>query len=206
MTYKTASLLKKAQLQANLTSLEQSSVASAKRDFSNSEKAEIAFKKLREKLLRIENWNDAAGASNYALFDVNGSCQIGKLIAANDFIRVALKGAIKFDWVRIIEIYCAPNETVLTVCPSFDPTEKKIEENVVSHFFNKQATNNFCLGVTGATVNFYVIGLSEMTNVAETKSYLESVRNLVTTNLGFFLGIQQAEWKTFCERFLEYED
>lgn len=205
MDDKIADLLKKAELQENSDSAEQSSVTGAKRDFPNSEAAETAFESLKEKLFYIENWNAASGASSYAVFGINGENQFDKAMTIGDFIRISLKGAVKYDWVKIAGIHRALTEIVLTVQPSFDPTAEKIDENVTSHFFNDHAVNNFCLEKTDNSISFYVIGLNETTNTAETKNYLESIRNFMTTNIGTFLGIQKSEWKTFCENFLDIE-
>lgn len=206
MSDKIECLLRKAEAQEQSSSPEQSSVTSAGRNFLTNEEAEAAFSRLEEKLFRIKNWNDASGASSYELFDANGDNRLDNAMTIGDFIRISLKGALKYDWVKIIEIYRSSNEIVLTVQPTFNPTEDNTNESVTSHFFNDQATNNFCLEKTDKSLKFYVIGLNEKTNTLETKGLLETIRNLATANIGSYLGIQKGEWKTFCEQFLEIEN
>jgi hypothetical protein len=95
---------------------------------------------------------------------------------------------------------------VLTVKPSFDPTEKAADKESTSHFFTNEATNNFCLQRDEKSILFYVIGLHEKTNLGETENALETARNAAVANLGYYLGIQKAEWKTFCRNFLEIDE
>jgi hypothetical protein len=47
----------------------------------------------------------------------------------------------------------------------------------------------------------YVIGLNERLNSGHTSGMIETVRNTAVANIGYYLGIQKAEWKKFCESF-----
>jgi hypothetical protein len=184
-----------------------SSVNYARRDFSDASGAAAFFDKLKLKFFRIEEWNSKAGVTSYELFDKNGKVAHEKNIAEGDFIRITLPGSGKDDWVKIINIHETEDEVVLTVQPSFNPTEKKPDaETVTSHFFTDESTNNFCFQRENKIVSFYVIGLNEKSNTEDTKGALETVRNFATSNLGYFLGIQKGEWTTFCRNFLEIED
>ena len=203
MSNKIQDLLTKAELQKNSATREQSSVTNAERTFSNHAEAETIFDQLKEKLFHINRWNTASGISGYKLFDENGNDRGDERAIVGDFIRISLTGSGKYDWVRIIDIYQAPNEVVLTVQPSFNPTEPAPDEKEISHFFTDDATNNFCLQRNGKDLKLYVIGLSEKTNTTETNNLLETARNFATANLGSYLGIQIGEWKKFCESFLE---
>lgn len=182
---------------------QESSVTCVARDFSVASEAEDFFDKLKQKLLRVKDWNAKSGLTGYELFDQNGNVSHRKQALIGDFIRLTLHGSGKSDWVKIHDITDAPNEIVLTVKPFFDPTAKEPEKSVTSHFFTAQATNNFCVERKEKTINFCVIGLSEKTNVKETEGIIETIRNFATANVGSYFGIQKAEWKTFCENFLE---
>lgn len=203
MTNKIERLLQTAEAQADSAAPEQSSVASAKRRFENAEEAASAFNHLREKLLHVSRWNDQSGVNNYALFDENGKVLRDSAAKIGDFICISLPGTGKNDWVKVIDFYQFADEVVLTVQPSYNPTET--DKNITSHFFTAEAVNNFCLERKGETINFYVIGLNEKSNTVDTKNLLESVRNFATANIGSLTGFQLAEWKTFCERFLRFE-
>jgi hypothetical protein len=109
---------------------------------------------------------------------------------------------MKYDWVRVIDIYEEADEFIISVKPTYDPTAETIDKNVISHFFTDESTNNFCLLRKSDTIWFYVIGLGEKQNTSETKNALETVRN-VAVNLGSYLGIQKSEWEKFCRHFLE---
>jgi hypothetical protein len=105
--------------------------------------------------------------------------------------------------VKIIEIIHEQDEAIVSVKPSYNPTENQPDKNATSHFFTDDAINNFCLGKNRETVSFYVIGLNEKTNTNETENFIETVRNVAVANVGSYLGIQKSEWKIFCENFLE---
>jgi hypothetical protein len=138
--------------------------------------------------------------STYALFDENGR-EINE-INVGDFIRISLKASGKYDWIRVIEVYDQPDEFVIIVKPTYDPTDAENDKTAVSHFFTDEATNNFCLLRKAATVAFYVIGLNEKQNTSETDSALETIRN-VAVNAATYLGMQKSEWEKFCHHFLE---
>ena len=189
--------------QAKSDTEEKTSIANAEREFADATIAAKTFHRLREKLFRIEDWNDESGASSFALFSEKGEPAPGKDAAVNDFLRIKLPGTGKYDWVKIIDVLESSNETILTVQPTFDPTGEATDKSVTSHFFTDESTNNFCLHLDEAKISMYVIGLNEVTNTADAKNLIESARNLATANVGHFLGFQKVEWTTFCRNFLE---
>ncbi len=201
---KIQTLLEQAAWQNNSAMPEDSSIAKATRVYSTASDAEKAFFFLRKKLFHIEHWNDCSEISSFELFDADGNSQSRKLAVVGDFIKVTLPGSGKDDWVKIIEIAETPDEVVLTVQPSHDPTDEE-NKKTTSHFFKGDSTNNFCLQRKEAKMNFYVIGLNEKANTEETSGVLETVRNLATANIGYLLGIQKTQWETFCRNFLEGE-
>ncbi len=188
--------------EANSQDSNENSVSFAKRDFTTLEKAQTAFLRLKEKLLNLDNWSENSGLSSYELFDENGNVRPDKTLAADSFIRIALTGSGKYDWVKVIEIYEAEDEFVIIVNPTFDPTGDNPDKTSTSHFFSAEATNNFCLLQNDKSVDFYVIGINEKQNSGETENTLEIVRNVAVANLGSYLGIQKSVWTKFCENFL----
>jgi hypothetical protein len=189
----------------NDSAMPDSSIAKATRSFSTAEEAEKAFAFLRNRLFHVGRWNDYSEISSFALFDSNGKSQPDELAAVGDFIKVTMPGSGKDDWIKITDINESPDEIILTVQPSHDPTDAETKQST-SHFFKRDSTNNFCLQKAAAKINFYVIGLNERSNTQETSGILESARNLATANLGYFLGIQKTQWETFCNNFLEGEE
>lgn len=180
----------------------ESSVSSADKDFEREETARRAFIALKTKLLNINEWNKHSLMSSYELFDENGNVLEDGKISVGLFIRISLKASGKYDWIRVIEFYDQPDEFIITVKPTFDPTAEKETEKTVSHFFTDDATNNFCLFIKAGTVALYVIGLNEKRNTTETDGALETIRN-VAVNIAGFLGMQKSEWEKFCHHFLE---
>ena len=99
----------------------------------------------------------------------------------------------------IEKVFDTPQEIVITVRPTYDPTAEDPGPKTTSHFFTAESTNNFSANIKGKTVNAYVIGLNEKQNTAETDSMLEAARNVAAANIGSYLGIQKGEWTTFCK-------
>lgn len=188
---------------ANTDTEEKTSITSARRVFSDETEAKTAFEKFGEKLLQIELWNAESGISSFALFDENGEEAKDRPAKTGDFMCAELKGTGKADWLKITKIHGTADEKILTVQPTYDPTEKSADKSVTSHFFTSDSTNNFCLQLHGTIINMYVIGLNEISNTSDTNNIIESARNFATANLGHFLGVQKAEWTKFCENFLE---
>ncbi len=204
MNSKIESLLKQAAAEADSSATETSSVTSATRHFPAKDEAEKAFRMLRDKLFSVEFWNDKSEISSFAHYDRDGNALPQKPVAVGSMIKVSLPASGKDDWVKISEIDDSSEEIVLTLQPSFDPTDAE-EKKSTSHFFVDTSTNNFCLQRHDTKINFYVIGVGERTNTEETDGLLETIRNVAASNLGCLLGIQKSQWMTFCKNFLEFE-
>ena len=185
-----------------------SSVSNAERVYQTTEEAETAFQKFKEKLFLVEHWNKASVIASFAHYDENGNEQPQKPFAVGSMVKITLPGSGKDDWVKILEINDAlPTEIVIRLQPSFDPTIADAEEDKhTSHFFVHTSTNNFCLQRVDKTLNFYVIGIGEQTNTEDSSGVLETIRNVATSNVGYFFGIQKTQWQTFCENFIEADE
>lgn len=181
-----------------------SSVTSAERQFASAEETLEAFDLFEKKLFDINRWEAESGVSAFQLFDENGKGLETRKAQKGNFVRISLPGSGKYDWVKIIDIYEAPDEIVITVKPTYDPTEKETDKAATSHFFTSESTNNFCLQKREKSLAVYVIGLHEKPNTSESGGVIEAVRNAAAASFGW-LGFQKIEWKTFCENFLETE-
>ncbi len=201
MNSKIENLLK----QANSSASADSSVNFAKRRFSDKAEAEKFFDVVKLKLLNLEEWNAKSSAASYELFDESGEVRADKTLETGRFIRISIPTTGKGDWVKIIGIYEAASEFVITVQPSYNPTETPVDKTVTSHFYSREARNNFCLQRNETAVVCYVIGFDEKQNTTDTKNLLETVRNAAAANFGYFSGIQKGMWKDFCQNFLEIE-
>ncbi len=198
MSGKIENLLKR----ASKSSVADNSVTSSMRVLTTENEAESVFNRLKEKLFSIEKWNIESEITSFNLYSSNGAAQPNKTAVVGDFIKTVLPGSGKSDWVEIAKITDLPDEIILTVQPSRDPTDKG-GEATVSHFFAADSTNNFCLQKNGLKINFYVIGLNEKSNTEDTGGIVETVRNFATANIGYFFGIQKVQWQTFCDNFIE---
>ncbi len=180
----------------------ESSISSAEKICDGEARAAQLFLTLKLKLLNITEWNEHALHSSYDLFDESGRAVHSRELSVGVFIRIDLNKSGKYDWIKIVGISDAPNEFVITVKPTFDPTAENPPENSVAHFFTDASTNNFCLLKTRRKVALYVIGLDEKPNIGETSGTLETIRN-IAVNVGTYLGIQKNEWEKFCADFIE---
>ena len=193
---KTSTCLKKARAEEN-----ESSIVAAEKTLLSEAEADKFFSLLKEKIQLKKCWNKHGSLSSYELFNERGEqLETGK-IAPGVFIRINLKGSGKFDWVKVVDIFEAENEFVITVRPSFDPTAENPDKSIVSHFFTDASTNNFCIVKDFKTIKFYIIGLDEKQNLSETANVLQTARNAFV-NLGSHLGVQRSEWGKFTESFV----
>lgn len=181
---------------------DESSRNHAERSFPDDRASIEFFKRLKERLIDLTNWNHKSGLTAYEIFESSGEQSADKILRAGGFVRITLFGSGKYDWVKIEDIFDSEDELVITVRPTYDPTTKPQQTGKVSHFFISDSTNNFCAFRKGNTVYLYVIGLNEKQNTGHTSGPVETARNAVVANLGYYLGIQKAEWSKFCQSFL----
>ena len=182
------------------------SVNIAKRIFVDQTECLTFFEQTRSNLIDIDEWNRNSSATGYKLFDEEGHDIDSAPIAVGRFIRIGLYGSGKYDWVRVIAMFDDPDEFILKVKPSHDPTHDPIDTSSISHFFGPEAENNFCVQRNEKTVAFYVIGLNEKQNTKFTDSLIESARNAAVANIGYYSGLQKTVWKQFASNFLGTEE
>ena len=191
---------------ANSASESDTSLNLAKRRFLEEQAAAKFFESTRIKLFRIGEWKKNSSVTDYDLFNENGDEINGEPVSVGTFVRIALYGSGKYDWVRVISVSDESDEVVISVKPSYDPTQRPADVNTVSHFFGPEASNNFCLQRDEKTVAFYVIGLNEHQNTKFTDGLIESARNAAVANVGYYSGLQKSVWKEFCSSFLSTDE
>ncbi|MEO6334143.1 MAG: hypothetical protein ABIO91_04095 [Pyrinomonadaceae bacterium] len=191
---------------ANSSTESDSSINVAKRVLLEQSACDVFFESTRRKLLDINEWNKNSSATAYRLFDDGGKPADSEPISVGVFIRLNLSGSGKYDWVRVVSIIDEPDEFIVRVRPSYDPTAEPRDTASTSHFFGPDATNNFCVQRVGKTVAFYVIGLNEKQNTKFTGGLIESARNSAVANIGYYSGIQKAVWKEVCSNFLSTDE
>lgn len=174
----------------------------AKRIFLDRSECDAFFEVTRSNLLDLAEWNRNSSATSYSLFDDAGRNIDSEPIAVGRFIRIGLYGSGKYDWVRVVEIFDEPNEFIMKVKPTHDPTEDPVDPASISHFFRPEAENNFCIQQNDKTIAFYVIGLNEKFNAKFTDGLIESARNTAVANIGYYTGLQKAVWKQFASNFI----
>jgi len=178
------------------------SINYATREFTSDADADTYFDGLKARIADLSHWNDKSGLSTYELFDGNGNPIADTRIKIAQFIKITLSGSGKSDWVRVRDIAVSQDELVISVQPTYDPTEIPPQTGKISHFFSADATNNFCAFCEDTVVSMYVIGLNERQNTGHASGMIEAARNAAVANVGYYLGIQKAEWTKFCKHFL----
>lgn len=199
---RTSSDIEKLLEAANSSTSGDTSVNIAKRVFLKQADCDAFFEATRANLVNIAEWNKNSSATSYKLFNEGGEVVESGAIAPDLFVRIGLYGSGKYDWVRVLKITDRPEESILTVKPSHDPTQKPVDLDRISHFFGPEATNNFCVQRIGKTVAFHIIGLNEKLNSGFTDGLIESARNAAVANVGYYSGLQKAVWKDFASNFL----
>lgn len=179
-----------------------SSLISSKVVFPDEASAAAGFVEYCRRLLNIEDWEASSTPSSYELFDENATVETGRPIRVGLFIRISVAASGKHDWVRVVSIREDGDEMILTVSPSFNPTERPPRPDVTSHFFGPEATNNFCLQRSGRYVSMYVIGLDEHQNTKHASGVIEAARNVAAAMAGSYLGLQRSLWREFSAKFL----
>lgn len=190
---------------ANSSTDNDTSVNVVKRTFLKDDDCAAFFEMTKANLLRIEEWNENSSVTSYELFDGSGRSDASGLIAESKFIRIALYGSGKYDWVRVLKISDETDELVITVKPSYDPTDGS-DRSSISHFFGPEAENNFCVQRIDNAVAFYVIGLNEKQNTKFTDGLIETARNAAVANVGYYSGLQKSVWKDFAANFLRTDE
>ena len=102
--------------------------------------------KLRPELFRVREWNEKATLTSFELFDEKGDISERQNAVVGDFIRLSMAGTGKYDWVKVIEIIDEAGEAILTIKPSYDPTENRPDKNTTSHFFTSACDQQFLFG------------------------------------------------------------
>ena len=191
---------------ANSSAEGDTSLNLAKKVFLDQAQCDEFFETTKSKLLDINEWNKNSSPTKYGLFEESGSETQTEPVSVGMFIRINLYGSGKYDWVRVMSIVDESDELVVTVKPTYDPTQEPPDTTSTSHFFGPEATNNFCVQRDGKAVAFYVIGLNEHQNTRFADGLVESARNAAVANIGYYSGLQKSVWKEFCSNFLSTDE
>jgi hypothetical protein len=198
MAFKTDEILKESeQLPAD-----EYSINSYERPFEDSDAARRYFDDLRHRFTDIEHWNLNSDVASYELHERDGALAANGRIRPGLFMKITLAGSGKSDWVSIENLVLSPDELMIIVKPTYDPTQRPPDTGKISHFFEAKARNHFCAVRDGNKVKVYVIGLHETPNTGHAGGIVETLRNAAVANLGYYLGLQKAMWTAFCKRFL----
>ena len=139
-----------------------SSVTSARVVLSDETAAQTAFNEYCRNLTDIRQWKESSTPSSYEAFDGRGEVVSNEPLAVGRFIRIAIAGSGKYDWVRVVSIDRYPDEMILSVSPTFDPTEsRKRPMSSPTSSLPRRPIISACSGRVGT----YRCGSSDLTNI-----------------------------------------
>ena len=168
----------------------------------SSDLAKQKYKKIKNKLLDINNWHIIAeGLSGiFILTDDQGKDKKG-LPKVDDFIKIKIPipGPISgegFDWVKIENIQESfdsneDNEYLFfTLRPGTNPHD---ESEVTAHFYTNESTNSFSLVREKEKITVSINGRNEVPNKSQSEG-IDKIRNQGIA-IGAIFGMADPQWK-----------
>jgi hypothetical protein len=172
------------------------------------EAAKTSFKKLKERLLHVNEWHNLAGklSAGFQLTNEEGK-KVDRIVEKGDHFRIDIPGpgtitGNGFDWVQVeaIEEENSGDKESLTirVRPATNPNNK---ENDTAHFFAEDATSSFLVKRTGTKLTAAVYGRNEQPN-KEVSSVIDKARNIAVAT-GAVTGFAKLQWKSLVDGLLK---
>jgi hypothetical protein len=177
-----------------------------KRNFNTNEMAMIFFESAANRLLKVNNWGDYAGGSNFQLIDKSGN-KVERSAQEGDYIRIDIPGpgthsGKGYDWVKIEEISRGTEKDSSFVAIMVRPTAYPLTQNEnAAHFFEKEASSTFIVRREGLNVFAEEHGRNESMNVNE-GPLTDRARNFVV-GIAAKLGMSYPQWKLLVKGLLE---
>jgi hypothetical protein len=163
--------------------------------------AEAFYKKVLQRLLDINNWQDISGkaTASFQLTDDAGQAVDRKARKGDHFkIDIPGPGSVTgegFDWVQIEAIEEHDDQksqwAAIRVRPATNPLNEKTD---VAHFFSEDTTSTFMVKREGKKVIAGVYGRNEKPNT-NTETQIDKIRNTAIA-AGAITGFSKIQWKS----------
>lgn len=133
--------------------------------FADEATARQEFERAKQKLFDVNTWSKMAGFnSEFRLYDSRGRRTTAQRPDIGYYIEIILPASTIDNWVKVTAIREEDNLAEFVVHPSEKPQELGQEENVIEHFFIKEASSTFRVVREGNTLHGYEIGKNEGIN------------------------------------------
>lgn len=168
--------------------------------------AKREFERSKKKLFDINQWSDLDGInSTFQLFDDRGRRTSANMPEVGYYIRIILPASPIENWVRIARIHIEEDMAEFVVHPSEKPKELTDEEEVVQHFFIKEASSTFRVERTGNTIIGYEIGENEGINNQGEEAGDRALLNTLIAE-GGWAGVQELQWDKITKYYVHLEE
>ncbi len=163
-------------------------------DYPTEAAAAEAFEESRAKLFDVNNWTNLKGInSTFTLYDARGRQSSATKPEIGNFIKIILPGAPIENWVQVVSIRSEKDLAEFTVHPSQKPAELTDDQEVVQHFFVKEASSTFRVERKGTKLIASEIGKNESINNQGTEAGNRALLNTLIAE-GGWAGIQALQW------------
>ncbi|HEX8313877.1 MAG TPA: hypothetical protein VF609_02725 [Flavisolibacter sp.] len=173
------------------------------------EDARAFFRIVKDRLLKVNQWKEWAGAlsAGFQLTNEQGQ-EIDELPRKGAYFKINIPapGIVTgegYDWVQIEEVKEEAEKDSEYIAIRVRPAPSPVNENRdVAHFYTDEATSNFIVRRDGTKVTAGVYGRNEKPNVKEADTLIDKIRNAVV-GAGGVSGFSKLQWKALVSGLLE---
>lgn len=164
------------------------------------------FERAKQKLFDINQWSKLEGInSTFELYDDRGRRTSANMPEVGYYIRIILPASPIENWVRISEINIESDMAEFVVHPSEKPKELTDEQEVIQHFFIKEASSTFRVQRRGSTLIGYEIGRNEGINNQGEEAGDRALLNTLIAE-GGWAGVQALQWDKITRYYVHLEE
>lgn len=174
--------------------------------FADEETAKREFERAKQKLFDINQWSDLEGInSTFLLYDNRGRRTSANMPEVGYYIKIILPASPIENWVQIASINIEADMAEFVVHPSEKPSELTDNEEVVQHFFIKEASSTFRVERRGNTLTGYEIGKNEGINNQGEEAGNRALLNTLIAE-GGWAGVQGLQWDKMTRYYVHLEE
>ncbi|MCC9167452.1 hypothetical protein [Pontibacter harenae] len=156
--------------------------------------AKKEFERAKRKLFNIDGWSDLEGiSSTFMLYDNRGRRTTALEPEVGYYFKIILPASDIENWVKIADITVQDDMAQFVVHPSEKPKELGGDEEVIEHFFMKEASSTFKVERQGNKLIGYEIGKHEGINNQDEEAGDRAMLNTVVSE-GGWAGFQDIQW------------
>ncbi|MFT2011025.1 hypothetical protein ACMA1I_20305 [Pontibacter sp. 13R65] len=175
-------------------------------EFPDTATAKEAFERAKKKLFDVNLWSDLEGInSTFELYDDHGRRTTEPMPKVGYYVRIILPGTDIENWVNISDVQVQENMAQFTVHPSEKPAPLTTEDEVVQHFFTKEASSIFRVVREGNVLKGFEIGKNEIINNQGEEAGDRKMLNTMIAE-GGWAGFQDLQWEKLTRYLVHLEE